>query len=1100
MPRRGSAKLLDILPSELTPSLISFADHIATLDVDYIIFMARKAVRLHDLLIAAGSPQPRATIVTDHILDQSLDHLAGKSVALVDDTLIVGTTLAEAHRKLEAAGVTDIKKIVFAIDQDNWCEELCKVDRHFARLSERQMLTFCAAEVEALSLAGIPYLTDFPFSRRIRVTRAQLEMLYAQPGWDSYSLTTEMQEAEDVFYYTHLPTTAHWAHFSDVIGQLWRIVEIAKVRSFVFTPEHRQHHLARVIPIVTLQPLDEDRIADLFDRLLKELNEIGDGHTETLRRHLTGARAKLRFLQYFLGLVVGEDYLINLATSLERQRPLTFDPREAVRLFGPWLRPEIDALHVAAAALARGGHAPRMPRAVTRPAPLPAEVRDVGRIDLETLFGQRDKASDQEPRTLFSDLVRIFVELHQQYEIPARREVHTYGARIEEASPDEAPGRNRLKMGITWGVVSDFLSKRAKSEKPFPSMQLSLMLDALIDIGVAVPILADRDGTFFRAYRHGEDALFAENEAALAYFIAKGFLDGAGRPDIPRLTLEKLLVALQRVGVNRKFLTPHFGLNGGKTVLRIAFHRHGAIATIPDEPSVFADNQESWLSRQLVSQGVLNRVGEAYQLGSEPSAGVLQENSRHEAHKLGLLIGMLNAQREGGAPLGQGDLTLLMTCPQARDTTGAVLAEYVIFDRWFAGQKERLGRLNFQNNRSCAETLQSLTRSGGYSAFNSARYKLCGYFSGKPLMIMNECADALRQGGVTGAMAASEWEVIIKPLIARVNDDERHQFEQHLGHLAKRTLRIAVGMFSMELAIVSALLARGSIKASKFKQVCKKVLAYLDELSANLPPDEDDTALNNLRARCHDNSPLPTPEDAYRFGLRLIDRNRVGGDIVAARAEEDLRRYARLTPAEVFDQALWFEIFPDADKDAGSPQSHNSRDRNWHFMRRVATEIGGLGRDARRASARITIVPGSLDTVEGEKTLLFSGRSSRSWLGSAALKLLSMAQEEGIRLHMLVINADFAGSSPYVFVGDPAIQGRDFWDFSRHARNWVKREAARWPRGRSTVWFGGELVDLSKSLGNFRWANDPVMTKAPLALGERRLDVLLRGGPAIVRT
>ncbi|WP_335307754.1 hypothetical protein [Sphingomonas phyllosphaerae] len=559
------------------------------------------------------------------------------------------------------------------------------------------------------------------------------------------------------------------------------------------------------------------------------------------------------------------------------------------------------------------------------------------------------------------------------------------------------------------------------------------------------------------------------------------------------------MVALQRVGVNRKFLTPHFGLNGGKTVLRIAFHRHGAIATTPDEPSVFADNQESWLSRQLVSQGVLRRVGEAYQLGSEPSAGVLQENSRHEAHKLGLLIGMLNAQREGGAPLGQGDLTLLMTCPQARDTTGAVLAEYVIFDRWFADQKERLGRLNFQSNRSCAEALQSLTRSGGYSAFNSARYKLCGYFSGKPLVIMNECAEALRQGGVTGAMAASEWEVIIKPLIARVNDDERHQFEQHLGHLAKRTLRIAVGMFSMELAIVSALLARGSIKASKFKQVCRKVLAYLDELSANLPPDEDDTALNNLRGRCRDNSPLPTPEDAYRFGLRLIDRNRIGGDIVAAKAEEDLRRYARLTPAEVFEQALWFEIIPDADKDAGSPQSHNWRDRNWHFMRRVATEIGGLGRDARRASARITIVPGSLDTVEGEKTLLFSGRSSRSWLGSAVLKLLSMAQEEGICVHMLVVNADFAGSPPYVFVGDPAIQGRDFWDFSRHARNWVKRETARWPRGRSTVWFGSELVDLSKSLGNFRWADDPVMTTAPLALSERRLDVSLRGGPAVVR-
>lgn len=1095
---RKGAELLSILPATLVPALLEFAEHVAQLDVDYVIFMARKAVRLHDLLIAAGCRMPKGVVITDHVLDQSLRFLAGKRCALVDDTLIVGTTLADAEARLEAAGVAEIQKVVFAVDQDNWCKELCGDVRWFATLDERQMLNFCATEVEALALAGIPYLTDFPLSKRLRLGRSQLGTLYSMAGWDSYALTSELQERNQAYYYTHLPTASNIESLSAAIGELWQIVEIAKVRSFVFTTP--TGHLARIIPIVTLKPLPKGRVAQLFETLLAEIDALGPGQCEALRDHLTTPTAQLRFLQYFLGLVVGEDFLQSLRGAvITPMRPVAFDRVEANRLFGPWLSVEVDALHAAAAKVAAGHAGPKVPASAAKPAQLPNEVVERGRIDLEKLFADRKGKAEalDAPENLFSDLVSIFVELRRQYELPARLEVRRLGKRYRDASAGEAPGRDRLKMGIPWGTLATFLIKRAKlAPSPRRSANLSLMLDALIDVGIAVPIIAERDGILFRAYRHGEDALFAEQEYALAFHVARGFLEGARRETVPRLTMEKLLVALIRVGVSQKFLTPHFGMGGSERVARIAFHRHGAVVSVASDNAVFADDRDSWLTRRLVEVGVIRREGEAYVLGSEHEAGYIDPAAIDQAAQLGLMFGMLNASQEGGAMLSQQDLTLLTTCPQARDAAGAILAEFHLFDHWFRGAHSRFVKADLSTPRAVEKALTGLTQSGGYHAFNSALFKLTGYLEGRPSKIVEECASALSSHGLEGTFVARAWKSIWRPIVGGELDRQRQKFEAALGTLGKDMLVIATGMFGIELALSTLLVEANKRTQREHEKTCEKILRYLDSLMSMLPANHQTPASARLRQRVTAGERVPDPARGYGFALTMITEQIPPARQEAARIDEDVRRYARLVRSASFQFALWFDII-DA-SGARAQLAEPDRAQHWtrieHFNKKVDDVIRGAMRDARRQTARVVVVPRNLESKEDEKHILFSGAGGRERLVKVAQSVLVLARDHGLKVRMLMLPAGFAGSPPYEYHGDPTIQGRDFWNYGNQLRDRLRGEEGPELPDHSLLWLADELQDL-RVLPELRWAASPLTRAYVLAIDERPLRVPVKGGP-----
>lgn len=176
-------KLADILLREFEPDmakqLIAFGQKLSKIDADIFVFLARKSLCLYDVLLKLGTPPIECCVVSDRVLDMKLDPFRGKRVALVDDTLILGTSLAKAKQTLEDAGA-QVSTHVFCLDQRWHCPSLIIPDSIAVETSDDRIMTFCTGEVRALSIVPRPYLVDFPLTRQFRLKTTELDSLLAQ--------------------------------------------------------------------------------------------------------------------------------------------------------------------------------------------------------------------------------------------------------------------------------------------------------------------------------------------------------------------------------------------------------------------------------------------------------------------------------------------------------------------------------------------------------------------------------------------------------------------------------------------------------------------------------------------------------------------------------------------------------------------------------------------------------------------------------------------------------------------------------------------------------------------------------------------------------
>ena len=151
--------VLSQFETDVAMALIEFGKFIRKIDADVLVFMARKSLCLYDVLLGIGIPPADQWVVSDRLLDMRLDNLRGKRIALIDDTLIVGTTLAKTRKFLLDAGVQSVQVHAFCIDEKWWCRELIRPDSVTLHLSDERVMTFCTAAVRAISLLPRPYLS-----------------------------------------------------------------------------------------------------------------------------------------------------------------------------------------------------------------------------------------------------------------------------------------------------------------------------------------------------------------------------------------------------------------------------------------------------------------------------------------------------------------------------------------------------------------------------------------------------------------------------------------------------------------------------------------------------------------------------------------------------------------------------------------------------------------------------------------------------------------------------------------------------------------------------------------------------------------------------
>ncbi len=1050
-------RILGRFSPDISKLLIEFNKYLASLDADYIIFMARKAMRLYDLLVLAGGAQCERPVLSNHVLDENLEIFARKKIALVDDTLILGTTLGKAKRRLADAGAREITTHVFCVDSENWCRELLIPERVFCHLSHEKMLTFCAAEVSALAAVGIPYLTDLPVSEGRKLSSVEFALLQNLEHWDVYTLTSPSQERDGVTVFTFLPRPELLETFQEKLGDTFgALIDICKVR--VFIRKAGSAYWARVVPIVTLRPLADPAIGTLFGALLSFLQVAGSVENERLNRFLTTSIGKLRFIQYSLSIIFGELFLAELNKTFLNQQQTEFDLGEAVRHYGPWLKTELESVHQSAREIAATTFRSKQHTGgLITEAPLPDHSVQTIETELSSFIKPDPSSARAEPtRSLLTDLMQVFLDFYRTHEKPARDEVRRYGANIYEVDPHLAPHRDRLEFGFAWRVLARQLMGGASELTQRRLNVLSLALDHLIDMGIAVPILCSRDGVLFRAYRHGEDVLFGDQEIALSYDVAHGYLDATQKTSIPRLQLEKLIVTLIRVGAAKEMLTVVHGISGHDGIARIGFHLHGAVAFMPQQETFVADERDSWLSQYMLDRDALRASkNNEYELGTRPEAALKRVGADSEARQLGWLVGTLFGATENGQRVfNQEDLILLSTCISPRDTAAALAVEMRLVERWFSRDfSHRLRQLRWNDAAALSDLLGRLTNGYGYTALHSAKLKFVSYKQGRPRTIIDNCERFL-QSLPGGHFFALEWRGNWDSVLAENSEEQISRFDPWINNIAGELLAVSLGIFSIQIALHEAIGRLNSNEGAKKRgeQIRASFESFLNDMESyvDLRDEENRFASSLQEAPQH-------PHRSAEYALRWIDQRLPAFSATTRQVLDVVKDFGRLEHRINFSNVLWYDIVDSTGQKSGLTGGDLKlyRDRVRDFKKEIGKEIFGLTKDASRQNGLIHSWQGGVFAKDDEKHIFFAGTRNLSWVRETLKILLRRAQVHGVLVRIIALPADFAGIPAYRFKNEATVDGEQFWEHLSRVKSQLRKMEEQ-PKT-TYLWVGGKL-------------------------------------------
>ena len=403
-------KLADTLLRQFEPDmarqLIAFGHRLSKIDADIFVFMARKSLCLYDVLLQLGTPPIEGCVVSDRVLDMRLEPFRGKRVALVDDTLILGTSLARAKHCLERIAA-HVSTHVFCLDERWHCPSLIVPDSTAVECSHDRIMTFCTAEVRALSIMPRPYLVDFPLTRRFRLKTGDLQGLLAQTGWEPMKLSTQLQRRNGVAALTFFPSDEVLDQLQGSLGgTVLKCLDLVKVR--LWARRGRDSWVAQMVPIATLRPMAERVLDDLNHYLLTAA--LGDGRAAAqLELAAESARARQRLSQFILSAAIGRRFMAGVETRVGRELHLGFDHNETDHLFGPWL-------HDQTAALTQNGQAADLAHKDAQPAPrfaptaIPANVRDWAAASIGA-SSKRARLRTRQRRDRSASLLADFAEL-----------------------------------------------------------------------------------------------------------------------------------------------------------------------------------------------------------------------------------------------------------------------------------------------------------------------------------------------------------------------------------------------------------------------------------------------------------------------------------------------------------------------------------------------------------------------------------------------------------------------------------------------------------------------------------------------------------------
>ena len=440
------------------------------------------------------------------------------------------------------------------------------------------------------------------------------------------------------------------------------------------------------------------------------------------------------------------------------------------------------------------------------------------------------------------------MSLYFKKELPSRIDVRLAA---ENGDFEKIKNIDRLETGITWNGILEYLKSIFKYQLTNDIKNvLSLVLDYSVDRGICVPILRfdkERD-VVYRAFRHGEDVKFAEEETELCGIAIEKAQEIIGNNQIPKLFLEKLLVLFIKIGASRKVFQIQYGTTGQEGIAKIGFHLMGAVVKLKKKNSYNVES-DLWLSRHLLEKNVIKYSGNGmYSFNRHYPAIQVVSSSKIESKKFGLALGLLYK----GIPLNEtryrlndDDLVYLSTCFRPRDVAAAL---YVEIDLYFEELAPIvLNLFNTLNNgvQDNVNSVKALIQNKGYAALNQLHKKTIGWLANganKAIEKGNKILTELNQQS-----SLLDWESYWSSFEISKREDEEKIFSDFIFQISRIGHRL---LFYINLLEITLNYDKSNESNSDINQSSSKMKNFYDRTCKMRPElfDETEHSLyNNLK-------------------------------------------------------------------------------------------------------------------------------------------------------------------------------------------------------------------------------------------------------------
>ena len=726
--------ILNIFEPKVRNNIIEFCKDINATHADMYVVMARKAACLVSVLEKKGLLSLHGEVISDRVMDCDIDWRKYKSVVIIDDVVISGTTLYQTINKIKRDNsALRIELHVLGVNKNWYKDEVleCEGGRSYIhapirRFDNPECIRLSGDIVRMLASYPLPYNIDYPIYNTLRLNSKGFEQVITLPGWKVAEVSSFSNRPNDIIAYTFMPDEETLEDCGPVYMTEAIRHALLKIRTYCRIRTDKKHtiYIMTIVPMIVLPPLEIATLDNIFGEL------AGSDYSE-LSNMLISSTARLRFVQFVLADLLARRFLqavnrlLDVSNSIERE-------------YGSlrYLFPSTVINNI-------------------------SEIANHYEGTLNQAFPYRELEVETESNSIkelldVNDvLIRPFLEMYYNEELRSRALVREHKKKVF-VNEAYASIVDRLKRGISLGELLGKLTGISEHKR---LMLVSSFLDKFIDAGIVVPITVEKDNLVYRAFRHGEDVQFGQQEERLCYDMLSVFSDAIGRGDIPKLWMEKMLVLLFQLGEGDIFAPIQtsvelYGHISGELVSDIAsvrYYLQGPVVvrqhrTVPFlkqylSPKDKADWMSSKLVRDRTSPVEITKSGtytfneSKYRNVSSGDTEIVVDKKKSKfARELGRVFGVLlcNGMHSKKPALNGDDLVMLTSSLETKNVIGAMAAEINICYEMFSRPNEKNSVDNIlkdiHGNESEVEEKFELIRKGKwYQALNDGIRKFGWY-------------------------------------------------------------------------------------------------------------------------------------------------------------------------------------------------------------------------------------------------------------------------------------------------------------------------------------------------------------------------------------